>query len=716
MIRQHYRGTSVTSDAPGSFTAEPRSRPRGASLHGSSALWNTVVVGFVLCFEAALVGSNGVSHWVVAVVAAAAGMVGLFVHVPMLSRRLWFRLVLCCFVVLLSARAFLFPAEALEMGFVVLPRPVTIALAEFLFCWQVLILWCWQRSEPLPVAFPSLALVTSVLALNRSLSGDVQSLYVWLVTASLLLPVLLAPFAAKSSFMRWTAKPWPAKLVLMLVCGSILLGTWTVSKAWSRWLPDAQLWFATSVARTLGRTLDYRYRFRNYVRSGSLASIWLENTANPDAIAIRVYSDSQPGYLSGRVFDRYDDGLWRIDLSDRRLLQPLEFVPAGIADPPPGLSIFKKPGMTGPGPLRRMTIENDPQRGRMFFTPLGWRYFMGAGHSLFIDAHNTVRSGVSRKEPYVVIADVANRKDQVSDWRKRQLLQPLAGLGPRVAELARDVCRRSNTPQDKIRAVRAYFHDNYEYSLDRVEIPDGGDPLSHFLLTRHAAHCEFFASGVVALLRLEGIPARYVTGYRVLESSDDHWVARNRDAHAWAEAFDEQRQKWVIVEATPGFSDPTLDESSTLDGQTTGISDGGLAFAAENANALARWWYSLPAVTRVGAMSLFSFSAILAVFVYFRRIQTGRHTPDWNSVDPRGRHWYRALRRMDRRLKRHGLARRQSETLHQFADRVRSRADGEAPWLSSVADWYIDYASGRFQAADLSPPSLPSGGAILSRR
>ena len=34
------------------------------------------------------------------------------------------------------------------------------------------------------------------------------------------------------------------------------------------------------------------------------------------------------------------------------------------------------------------------------------------------------------------------------------------------------------------------------------------------------------------------------------------WIARNRDAHAWVEAFDQERSQWVIVESTPGVDVP----------------------------------------------------------------------------------------------------------------------------------------------------------------
>jgi hypothetical protein len=65
-----------------------------------------------------------------------------------------------------------------------------------------------------------------------------------------------------------------------------------------------------------------------------------------------------------------------------------------------------------------------------------------------------------------------------------------------------------------------------------------------------AAHCEYFASAAVLLLRSLGIPARYVTGFLAHEAEGGRTTVRQRDAHAWAEAWLDGAG-WVTVEATP---------------------------------------------------------------------------------------------------------------------------------------------------------------------
>ena len=46
------------------------------------------------------------------------------------------------------------------------------------------------------------------------------------------------------------------------------------------------------------------------------------------------------------------------------------------------------------------------------------------------------------------------------------------------------------------------------------------------------------------------IPSTWV-GYEVV-----YWLARHKDAHAWVEAWDDELQQWVLVEATPASGVP----------------------------------------------------------------------------------------------------------------------------------------------------------------
>ena len=109
-------------------------------------------------------------------------------------------------------------------------------------------------------------------------------------------------------------------------------------------------------------------------------------------------------------------------------------------------------------------------------------------------------------------------------------------------------------PEKRIDAVTNYLMSHYAYSLSFHPAP--GDKISSFLLRGHAAHCEYFAASATILLRLLGVPTRYVTGYYAHETAPDgSTMVRQRDSHAWAESWIDGKG-WVTVDATPGGGRP----------------------------------------------------------------------------------------------------------------------------------------------------------------
>ena len=136
----------------------------------------------------------------------------------------------------------------------------------------------------------------------------------------------------------------------------------------------------------------------------------------------------------------------------------------------------------------------------------------------------------------------------------RQLLDVPPGIDPGVRVLAETIAGRLPDPSARVSAVVQYLQSNHRYSLSIR--PGPGDPVSVFLLRKLDAHCEYFASAAVILLRCVGVPARYVNGFYAHEAAGDGaTVVRQRDAHAWAEAWIDGAG-WVTVEATPSSGRP----------------------------------------------------------------------------------------------------------------------------------------------------------------
>ena len=111
-------------------------------------------------------------------------------------------------------------------------------------------------------------------------------------------------------------------------------------------------------------------------------------------------------------------------------------------------------------------------------------------------------------------------------------------------------------PRARVDAVVRFFAENFTYSLRRDDyVPSRGEyysPLMRFLFYRRTGHCELFATSAALLLRLYGVPTRYVAGVVCSRYNPaGYYYATNFDLHAWAEAWLDDEQKWVLVEATP---------------------------------------------------------------------------------------------------------------------------------------------------------------------
>jgi hypothetical protein len=106
-------------------------------------------------------------------------------------------------------------------------------------------------------------------------------------------------------------------------------------------------------------------------------------------------------------------------------------------------------------------------------------------------------------------------------------------------------------PREALAILRQYFEREFHYSTYLTTSKVQETPLADFLLVTHTGHCEYFATATTLLLRAAGVPARYATGYSVQEWSplEERYIARERHAHAWAQAWIDGR--WVDFDTTP---------------------------------------------------------------------------------------------------------------------------------------------------------------------
>ncbi len=119
----------------------------------------------------------------------------------------------------------------------------------------------------------------------------------------------------------------------------------------------------------------------------------------------------------------------------------------------------------------------------------------------------------------------------------------------RVGAFTADLTEDDETPYEVAQTVETYLRTEREYSLS-VTRPEG-DIADAFLFEMDAGYCTYYATTMVTMLRTQGIPARFVTGYsQGQQVDDDTWVVRGQNAHAWVEVYF-PGHGWIAFEPTP---------------------------------------------------------------------------------------------------------------------------------------------------------------------
>ncbi len=98
--------------------------------------------------------------------------------------------------------------------------------------------------------------------------------------------------------------------------------------------------------------------------------------------------------------------------------------------------------------------------------------------------------------------------------------------------------------------VAALLDATTQYDLQTPVTPQGEDFVLYFLNTSHRGYCMHYASAATLLLRLQGIPARYVSGYLTQLPDTLQVTVPDSSAHAWVEIYLDG-YGWYPVEMTP---------------------------------------------------------------------------------------------------------------------------------------------------------------------
>jgi len=133
---------------------------------------------------------------------------------------------------------------------------------------------------------------------------------------------------------------------------------------------------------------------------------------------------------------------------------------------------------------------------------------------------------------------------------------------PALRALAGRVFQGPGGTRQKLSALAEFFATSgFTYTMR----PGRGGSVSTFLTKSRRGFCEHYAAASANLLRLGGIPARVITGYR--GGRWNPWLrtlsVRDSDAHAWVEAWDPASASWLRFDATEAVAPDFLLQLAT---------------------------------------------------------------------------------------------------------------------------------------------------------
>ena len=132
-----------------------------------------------------------------------------------------------------------------------------------------------------------------------------------------------------------------------------------------------------------------------------------------------------------------------------------------------------------------------------------------------------------------------------------ELLEQCTALPEDTAAWAKGYSFSGSTTQVIASQIAALVQNSAVYDKHTGPMPPEEPDFARWFLERSdRGYCVHYATAAVVLLRSQGIPARYVTGFLCTPEAGTPTVVTSDQAHAWAEYYDRSLGSWQILEAT----------------------------------------------------------------------------------------------------------------------------------------------------------------------
>ncbi len=201
-------------------------------------------------------------------------------------------------------------------------------------------------------------------------------------------------------------------------------------------------------------------------------------------------------------------------------------------------------------------INGEKVKQTVVLEPYGDKYLFALDKPVKIKYLNEIKpsddfvyqkvSSVKKRIKYEAVSVISNRIYAENIERELYLQLP-----DRVKENLKDFARKfkRKNPIKTVYDILNFLRDNYTYSLKELSVSN--NPVVDFLLKSKKGNCEYFASAMAVLLRLNGIPSRLVAGYKggIYNEIGKYYMVPQKNAHVWVEVYIDG--SWLRIDPTP---------------------------------------------------------------------------------------------------------------------------------------------------------------------
>jgi hypothetical protein len=391
--------------------------------------------------------------------------------------------------------------------------------------------------------------------------------------------LLLVRFNLSESYRQWKRRSlrftadlgWDFMVAGLVFSVGILMFGWLLPEAGpNSALADA--WNVVSNPWVSAQQLWTRlFQVRGGPGSGAYFSNQLQLTGNVDLpnVVIMTYTTQDPGqYLLAVTQDYFDGHIWSATGNTTRNLNSKQTLPVTKAGYTTVNQEFHLVNPPGGNPNQYIFAAADPAS---YSVPIGITQDNN-GLTSYYAREPLVNGENYTATSYVTTTDVETLQQVPlpvdaqgsSDYffpqdllsRYTQLPNDLEANSPQYQELynlAQSWTGGQTTMYGMAQALENHLRSGYHYNQHNENPPSNEDAVYWFLTQSKQGFCTFFASAMVILARMLGMPARVASGYTGgTADTSGHFTVKGTDAHTWAQIYF-AKYGWINFEPSEGF-------------------------------------------------------------------------------------------------------------------------------------------------------------------